>query len=69
MVTFKASVDEREGNEKFSFAGITKIFRFSTKDENSADKKAPQKKKFDLKRIFRRKKKEPDVKFNSGYGE
>lgn len=71
MVTFAvAEVDEREGKEKFSFTSITKRFKFRPKRvENDAETAPVAKKKFRFLKLFRRKKKQPDVVFDSGYGE
>lgn len=70
MVTVETSIDEREGQEKFSFASITRLFRFS---RIKVDKDPKVKKKSRFLKLFRCIKKpqeEPEpVEFDSGYGE
>jgi hypothetical protein len=64
--------DESEGNEKFSFARITRKFKFTKRTKSSTDKETlPAKNKFNVRNLFRsrKKEKEPEVKFESGYGE
>jgi hypothetical protein len=50
---------------KFSFARITRRFRIS---RHSKEKEKPARKKFSLSKFFRREK-QPDIQFESGYGE
>lgn len=71
MVTIQTEVAvESEGKKKFSFGRITKRFKFVKRPEQSTDKeKSPAKKKFSFGKLFRRKEKQPEVHFDSGYGE
>lgn len=68
MVTAKADFEEFENKEKFRFASIARRFKSSKKKIETVDKKPRPKRKFSLKSLFTRRK-EPDVEFNSGYGE
>lgn len=68
MITIQTDVEEREEKGKFNFKTIARKFKFSRKTESSTDKKS-SKKNFKLKDFFSRRKKEPEVQFDSGYGE
>lgn len=71
MVTVETSIDEREGQEKFSFTSITRLFRISQKDKVDKDPKVKKKSRF-LKffRCIKKPQEEPEpVEFDSGYGE
>lgn len=71
MVTNQTKVaDECEEKEKFSFARITRKLKFRKRSKQSVDKeKSPAKKKFSFARKFRNNKNQPEIHFDSGYGE
>lgn len=70
MVTIQTDVDDDcDGKRKFSFSSVKKKLKNARKFKISSDKKSPTKKKFSFSKLFRRKEKEPEVEFTSGYGE
>lgn len=70
MVIIQATVDERVGNEKFSFSSITRRFNFSKPTVDVVLKEPTKiKRKFSFRRLFSRKNKEQDYEFKSGFGE
>lgn len=66
MVTIQAeTTNESEGKRKFKFARKFKISKKIKTDK----KNSPEKRKFSVVNFFRGKEKQPEIHFDSGYGE
>ena len=64
----QTEVDGSERTKKFSFRTLASRFKLS-KPSTDKDPRPSVKKKFSFRKFFRRKQKQPEVEFNSGYGE
>lgn len=73
MIKIQKDIEDFEIKDKFNFNSLKRKFKFSSSDNKSSPAKPPGKepKKFSFKNLFRsdKKEQEPEIKFESGYGE
>lgn len=72
MITIQTDIEDFEIKDKFSFNSFRRRFKLSTKKNDSSDKKPSTKspvRKLSFKNLFKSKKKDSEVKFDSGFGE
>lgn len=71
MIKIQSDIEDFEVKEKFSFTSFKRKFKItnSSSDNKLSSTKLNKTKKFSFKNLFRKDKKHPEVKFESGYGE